>query len=260
MYSTQLRRIAILFILLINFIIAPSQAWARPSVVTRIRALFSGPQEIGKARRVRQGASVRDPDLCPTTEQPLTALVPDTKEPVKTSQEYPVFWFYLPYPIISGDSSQFALKFVLQDSDHNDIYQSKFTLSETISSGIIGLRLSSQAAALEVGKTYRWYFLIYCDDPQEIYEPAFVEGLIQREALNPNLKNKIEEAPPQERFLLYAEELLWYDTLTALVEAREDDPENSTLIDDWSSLLQGVDFDQQITQQPIVGRYYIGDI
>lgn len=218
----------------------------------------------GPFRRDRGGnpargrVAVLEPDLCPRVQPSLTALVPNRDEPVKTSEAHPAFWFYIPY-LLTEIPEEFTLEFVLQDEQYNDVYQTAFTLPEATSSvGIISLRLSAQDAALEVGNTYRWYFLIYCDDSERIYKPAFVEGLIQREALTEALsRNELDRNAPQEWFEAYAEALLWYEVLATLVDVSQANPDNPVFTDSWRQILETVEL-EEINDAPIIGRYFVG--
>ncbi|PSB34359.1 DUF928 domain-containing protein [Stenomitos frigidus] len=249
-----------------SVIIAPQPAVGF-DLFGRIRSIFVPRRSVGVARGRRTGAAVRDPDLCRPVELPLTALVPDTDEPAKTIAEYPTFWFYVPYTLtpstaaasqsskVVAPTETYTLKFVLQDEQHHDVYQTTFALPETSNPGVLSLRFLSPKAALETGKKYRWYFLVYCNDREEIYEPAFVEGLIQREALSNELKNKIEREEPQNRFLVYAEARLWSDTLAALDADRS--RVGSTVQSTWAAVLERYGLNERISQQPIIGHYYV---
>ena len=243
-----------------DYLIAPSP----------VAACFLGfgceSRSVGKARGATPGKARRDSDVCKSTDLPLSALVPNTDETFKTSITHPTFWFYLPElkPIVATGSpkkSEIKLKFVLQDEQHNDIYQTRFQLPENPTSGVIGLRFLTSKAALEIGKKYRWYFLMYCNDPDEIYEPTFVEGLIQREPLSTDRQAQLDRETPQQRVLTYAETGLWYDTLTALDQISSL-PDTTTISKNdikitWSKLLQGVGLPAPIAQQPIIGHYYV---
>jgi hypothetical protein len=231
-------------------------------LVGRIRSIFVPRRSVGVARGRRTGAAVRDPDLCRPVTLPLTALVPDSDEPTRTVAEYPTFWFYIPYTLKPTDAAlpnpaeTYQLKFVLQDEQHKDVYQTTFALPDATTPGVMSLRFLSPKAALATGKKYRWYFLIYCNDREEIYEPAFVEGMIQREALSDELKGKIEREDPSKRFLTYADARLWYDMLAALAMARSTGASPVTR-SDWDAVLQGSGLDEKLSQQPIVGHYYV---
>jgi Domain of Unknown Function (DUF928) len=222
------------------------------------------PKSVGKAKGSTPGSARRDSDVCRSRTLPLTALVPETDGAVKTSAAYPVFWFYLPTLTAAADPTQtpaIKLKFVLQDEQHRDVYETRFALPDA-PPGVIGLRFGSAKAALESGKTYRWYFLAYCNDPDEIYEPTFVEGLIQREALSADRQSQIDQQEPQKRVLAYAEAGLWYDTLAELA-AIESPLAPSTLKSDdkvtWANALQAVSVPTEIAQHTPLSHYYVRD-
>jgi len=252
---------AAIAIALLNSILLPSVAIAQISLTDRIRALFTPLQRVGVARTLRYAAASRNPDKCrpiDPTAPPLTALLPDDQTPALTSSEHPAFWFYVPYSL-TPDPAQFTLRFVLQNEQHQTLYETRFAVADPLpQGGVISLRLPSPKAALEVGKSYRWYLLIYCDDTDEIYAPAFVNGTIRREPLTPDLERQIAQAPLQDRFLLYAQAQLWYDTLAAL-DARSVTAAESTLPSDWSAVLQGVGFTDtaMLQHSNVVGRFYV---
>lgn len=248
-------------IALLNSILLPSVAIAQASLVDRIRALFTNDQTVGTAINRSRGAATRNPDKCrpiDPTAPSLTALLPDDQTLALTSSAHPAFWFYVPYAL-TPDPTQFTLRFVLQNEQHQTLYETRFAIADPLpQGGVISLRLPSPKAALEVGNSYRWYFLIYCDDTDEIYAPAFVDGTIRREPLTPDLERQIAQAPLQDRFLLYAQAQLWYDTLAAL-DARSVTAAESTLPSDWSAVLQGVGFTDtaMLQHSNVVGRFYV---
>lgn len=235
----------------------PPPAHAQLNLVQRIRALFEEEQTIGQARGRRRGAAVRDSDLCAAEGRSrLTALAPNTNAPIKTSASHPTFWFYVPYPLTNRGPEPITLKFVLKDEQDTVRYETTFTPPAAAPAGIVSLRLTGESATLQENRTYRWYFLVYCNDPQHLYEPTFIDGLIRREPLERDRQQALAQATPNERFLLYAQERLWYDTLTALAEARRADPTNAQLQSAWEDVLQGVNLDE-FREEPIVARYYV---
>lgn len=173
---------------------------------------------------------------------PLLALVPTqetaTSEVVfgKTAAAHPTFWFYVPY------SSAFTATFVLQDQDGNPIYESDVTLPQT--AGIFGLTLPD-ATPLETGKSYHWFFKLYC---RSISPPdAFVDGWIQREALPPNLAQQLATATPQQQVQIYAANGFWFEALTAAAELRQTNGEDSA----WTDLLTEVGL-ENVSDEAIV--------
>ncbi len=248
-------------IALLNTILLPSVAIAQTSLVDRIRALFTNNRNAGVAINRSRGAATRNPDKCRPIDPsapPLTALSPDSQTPILTGSDHPAFWFYVPYAL-TPDPAQFTLRFVLQNEQHQTLYETRFAVAEPLpQGGVISLRFPSPKAALDVGKSYRWYFLIYCDDTEEIYAPAFVDGTIQREKPNLELTRQLAQVPLQDRFLLYAQSQLWYDTLAAL-DAQSNTANELALATNWAAVLQGVGFTNADIHQRsrIVGRFYV---
>ncbi|NEP32571.1 MULTISPECIES: DUF928 domain-containing protein [unclassified Moorena] len=191
---------------------------------------------------------------CPKVEPPLTALVPASPTIASEGQiasesvfgltvvSHPTFWFYVPYAL----TPDLPLEFVLQDENHNEIYWTKFVASSS-SPSVVGIELPSTVASLEVGKQYRWYFVVKCE---RLGSPV-VTGWVKRMSLNPSLKNQLDQATLEQKAIIYARSGIWYDTLNALAKLRQQNYSNDLLIKDWVKLLQSVDLDA-ITQAPFL--------
>ncbi|AOY84104.1 DUF928 domain-containing protein [Moorena producens JHB] len=200
----------------------------------------------------RKAAATRG--RCPKVEPPLTALVPATPSMASEGQirsesvfgltvvSHPTFWFYVPYAL----TPDLPLEFVLQDENHNEIYWTKFVTSSS-SPSVVGIELPSTVASLEVGKQYRWYFVVKCEP---LGSPV-VTGWVKRMSLNPSLKNQLDQATLEQKAIIYARSGIWYDTLNALAKLRQQNSNNDLLIKDWVKLLQSVDLDA-ITQAPFL--------
>ena len=166
----------------------------------------------------------------------LKALVPvySNSELVlgATIAEHPTFWFYIPH-------TQFRGKFVLQDKDGNSVYQTDVTLPET--PGVVSLSLPMEVVPLEIGKQYHWFLKIYCKAQQP---PAFVEGWIQRNSLNPVLKSQLEKATLRDRVALYAANGIWFEALSTAGVLRRRDPKDTS----WAALLRTVGLNDLATE------------
>lgn len=189
--------------------------------------------------------------------QPLTALVPATKETLGNKQDdlpglttfesvwgltaadSPTVWFYVPYSL----TPNLPIEFVLQDEQGNYVYKTSFKVSQT-QPGIVKFRIPS-TAPLEIDKMYRWFFSINCVPDDD------VNGWVQRVAPSPTLASQLQKATPRESIALYASNGYWYDALTTLAELRSANPSDATLKNDWDSLLHSVQLDA-IAQEPIV--------
>ncbi|MBD2464604.1 DUF928 domain-containing protein [Oscillatoria sp. FACHB-1407] len=196
--------------------------------------------------RTRGGASRGDCSAAATA-QSLTALAPSTPLNTPTARnsvwglttvEHPTFWFYIPYEI----TPNLPMEFVLLDEEDNVVYQTTLTLNSP--SGVINITPPSTAPGLEVGKMYRWYFLVYCNADN----PIFTQGGIQRITPNAELAAMLQRSPARERAMLYATNGIWFDALTTLATLRQAEPNNGAIAADWTSLLQSVDL-EDVAQQ-----------
>jgi hypothetical protein len=190
-------------------------------------------------------------DDCPAVETPLIALVPfkerglaskqrDKSTPMDvwglTTAERPTFWFYLPY---TKNFVGLNVEFVLQDSEENDVYRQAIALRAT--PGVIGVSLPSTVAPLQVGKTYRWYFKVHCNQQDTASPPIHVEGDIQRVSLNNSEERQLAAATDaREKIAIYAASGIWFDSLTMLAQLRLANPKDVSLAADWQNLLESI--------------------
>lgn len=229
------------------------------------RMIFIQPEAAKKGApgRRRGGGSFGGGNQCQSVNPPLTALVPGVEETLSeepegtssaiaslsvrglTADEYPTFWFYVPYSSTSTLSAEFVLINDKNKLVHKDIYRLTGT------PGIVRIRPSSTSMSplLEVGKDYRWVFSILCD-PNDQSTDMYVDGWVQPVALSPNLATQLRTAAPEKRAIIYVKEGLWHETVTTIVEElRPNEPKKATLL--MTNLLQSVGLDG-IARQPIV--------
>lgn len=200
---------------------------------------FSGDGRPGR----RAGGGSRS--LCPSTTMPLTALVPANNIGTTVSDR-PNFWFYVPY----APQQAAAGEFVLQDKQENDVYRQTFNLPNT--PGLVSLKLPQAAPALQVDRSYRWYFKLYCEDSASA-TANFVEGWISRIPLKPNLETQLKQGK-NPAYKEYGIDSIWFDALDSLAQLRLD-RDNSQLVREWNELLsaEGVNLNN-LTQKPLVGE------
>ncbi len=201
-------------------------------------------------------------DFCPEVQKPLRALVPfKEREAGKpnnelisatpmdvwglTTVEHPTFWFYVPYTKnINGASAEF----VLQDGEENEVYRSAVLLPAK--PGIINVTLPATTASLQVNKNYRWFFKVSCSGQQSV--PVHVEGDIQRVNLNPSLEKELATAQPRDKIAIYANNGIWFEALTLLAQLRKANPNDTSLVSDWQSLLESIRMGSDYAQAPLV--------
>lgn len=165
---------------------------------------------------------------CPVLNKHLIALVPATNIGL-TIAERPTFWFYVPYQA----SANFG-KFQLLNEQRKVIYETSTQLIGT--PGIIGINLPRTFGSLE-NKRYQWVFSVICGTEAPAANVS-VNGSVERVSLVP-LRKKLESAKtPQQKMLLYAENGLWYDLLTTLINERCQKPQDVQLTNNWKELLE----------------------
>lgn len=106
-------------------------------------------------------------ETCQVTHQPLTALIPVTKQTSHKEQistvsdtvwaltisENPTFWYYIPYTLTVNT----PIEFVLQDEQQNTLYKKTLTVSNR-TPGILKIELPKTNISLKTDKMYHWYF------------------------------------------------------------------------------------------------------
>lgn len=160
--------------------------------------------------------------------EPEFCQLPDEDIPTLTASEFPTFWFYVP-----EQDGQVSAEFTLFDPQGQSVRQQVVLSGEA---GIVGIRLTQPLA---VDRSYTWRFRID-EDPADAPMNPTARGAVQRIAIDPPLAAQLEAASAQERITLYAANGIWQDTLTAIVQLRQAQPNNAQLRSDWSSLLTSV--------------------
>jgi Domain of Unknown Function (DUF928) len=205
----------------------------------------------GTPKGRRRGGTSRD--RCPDLKMPITALVPGEKGNDSSNlgfvvAEHPQFWVYippLPQALRNGE-------FVLQDEQGNDILRKLIALPKK--SGAIALQLPQNLKyALQLKKKYHWYFKVYCGEPQNKPDYIYVDAWVERIALTPDLERELSRSKSRE-YNVYIANQLWYDALAYLAQLREINPRDSTLTQDWTKLLNGLDL-EELANTPIVQIY-----
>lgn len=138
----------------------------------------------------------------------------------------------------------------MQEEEGNDVYRTPFALPKT--PGFVSFSTPPTAAPLEINKSYRWYFKLYCE-PQKSSAPIFVEGWVQRIELTPELERQLEAAKLRE-YVVYATNEIWYDALARLAQLHLTKPSSATIKQDWTNLLSLRDIGlERLNQEPMVG-------
>jgi Domain of Unknown Function (DUF928) len=207
-----------------------------------------GPPPSGRLR----GGAKRD--RCPQVEPPLTALAPSTEQSGSivnvwglTTVDRPTFWFYVPY----SKSSDYPSDFVLLDAKNKPVYTTPVTLPEK--PGIVAVPLPGNAPPLQVGQRYRWFFNVNCGNTVQQSPPIYVQGVIQRVDPSPDVAQQLQTAQPRKRVAIYAQNGYWYETATTLAQLITQNPQDSSLLNEWRSLLGSIGL-SDIGDKPIVAK------
>jgi Domain of Unknown Function (DUF928) len=193
---------------------------------------------------------------CAAGSQTLMALVPEQTLNVTTtattqiwgltSTDHPRFWFSVPH----DPATVSAIEFVLQNAQDQTVYRTPVPVPST--PGIIAVQLPTTATGLEINQPYHWFFKVRAAcEPNQAATLEYVEGWVQRTQLNPGLSDRLAQATPQQKAVLYAENGIWYDALTALAELKLARPEDRAIAQDWTALLKAVGLEKLATQ-PLV--------
>jgi Domain of Unknown Function (DUF928) len=160
----------------------------------------------------------------------VTALVPETNHG-RTVAERPTFFIYLP---------EISLKqgfFSIQDEDRNGLYQAYIDIPEN--RGIISVTLPEDAPPLEVGKNYEWHFVAITGETLRPDSPQ-ISGWIKRVELSSDVTAITRSGVSLKLATAYAQQGIWYDTLSTLVELKHLQPDNGDLNGEWAELLEQV--------------------
>lgn len=142
----------------------------------------------------------------------------------------PTFWFYLPYTTPEPPQNLVA-QFVLLDETEHPVWNELMAVKLTDTQPLVEYPLSY---SLEIGKLYNWYFSVICDSDKLSRNPV-VRGWIQRAEPTPELQTALRNASRFQQYLAYANNGIWFDTVSSLAEIRRQFP--GTYKGAWSSLL-----------------------
>lgn len=206
---------------------------------------------------------------CNNSKESLMALVPDYKQTINleqgeqipvtkiwalTTAEHPTFWFFVPY----DKSSITTMEFVIKDESQKPsktIYRTFLTKPKQ--PGIISVSLNKNTVPLEVSKTthqrmYHWFLKVRVKcNPQQSAELQAVDGWVERINPSSTLAERLQQATPLQKVALYAENGIWHNALTTLVELRLAKPKDASLLANWTSLLKSEELDS-LANYPLI--------
>lgn len=199
----------------------------------------------------RVGGAARGGCSSNTPQLQLTAMTPITSSGksalVETVSANPSFFVYLP------QTSAESAEFILQDTQSQSALYQK-TVKLTKSGGVVRVALpKDNGLALEVGHQYHWSFTLLCD-PEDASSNLFVEGIIQRVEPSSGFVTQVAAAQPIDQLSLYAANGYWFEALDGLAQLRQQQPQDSGLLQDWTDLLAAVKLDM-MAQEPLLTNW-----
>jgi hypothetical protein len=217
------------------------------AVAAPIKFKLPPPPSRGIARNRSAAASrtASRQSKCPAVAQPLTALVPEYRSEAGnqvwglTGMEHPTFLFYVPYPKTSIVDISFTLQDESNPADTQIVYEN-LKLVPTQTTGMMAIVVPKSSPSLVTNKSYHWFLTLnmHCTIGQR---PIFVDGWVQRKALDSDLSAQINQASFYRKVTIYAENGLWYDAIGTLANLRSTKPQDAALKQDWQNLLDSIE-------------------
>lgn len=160
----------------------------------------------------------------------LDVLAPD--DIGTTTLEQPSLFWFQSQP---GDA-KFELT-LLQENKVKPLVQVK--VERSTKAGIQRLKLADHAVKLTPGVEYQWVVALVTDADNRSKD-LVASGVIKRIEPAPDLKEKIQQAPPASLAGIYADAGIWYDALSVLSDQIEAKPEDKSLRETRAELLRQV--------------------
>jgi hypothetical protein len=155
-----------------------------------------------------------------------------------TVSAHPTIMVYLP-----ASNAQEAV-FSLKDEAGNMQYQMKMPVTEK--SGVMTIKLPTNAPALVVGKNYQWFLALKINGQLSPSTP-YVDGWIQRIQPSDELATAIQEKDALKRATALGKNGVWYDCVATLADIYKAEPNNLNLRKQWEELLTSVSLQEIVT-------------
>ena len=208
---------------------------------------FEPPQGQDQAPKRASAGGSRESGRCfysgNETSRSIVPLTPQTNHGL-TVAERPTFFAYVPE---TQEKQEVEAFFIIEDKEQNPHYFTSVSLSSV--SGVVSIPLPQEAPALEIGQDYKWTLAIGCSGDLDPNSP-FVEAWIKR--VEPNSLSGNQNVSLERAESLGADGI-WYDAVEALVELREQYPEDARLGKEWAELLDSAGL-QEISAEPLLSQ------
>ncbi|MBF2029823.1 MAG: DUF928 domain-containing protein [Oscillatoriales cyanobacterium C42_A2020_001] len=195
----------------------------------------------GRGAGGRRGCNTNDAD------DQLIPLVPTMETSDRavrwglTTRAHPTFWLHSP----KGFQNGALIWLSVFDQTNHLLYRIPFQIPK-ISNGVVRFAVPSTAPPLQLNTPYRWQFTVYCNSSSNdlanltFDTPFIMSGGVQRVQPSAELQKRLAIAKtPLEQATFYAENGIWYDSLTTLGNSVWDKKTSDTAMPlAWIELLQ----------------------
>ncbi len=209
-------------------------SWIAPQLERPSLAVTFPPTETVRAPQRTAGGGTRSGTPAETSTcvsgAPLTVLSP-LDNVVTTVSDHPTLFWYIP------QTQAKSAEFVVFDQQRTIVYQTTLALKNT--PGIVRLSLP-KTVNLETNKNYQWKLVLRCN-PESWWDDVMVGGFLKRTMLTSEQKRNLAAAKqPLEQAEVYAQAKVWQETLSILAQLRADRPNDPTIRNAWTELLDSV--------------------
>jgi hypothetical protein len=223
-----------------------SDRWAIPGfaslAIAKDPIRYKPPTLPGPVRTAGTGSRTAGCDMDKTAT--LLPLVPDRHIGQTVSDRPALLWY-----VTGAKSVEVAL---VEPGVAKPIFEQTVQIRRP---GIVQVDFPANAPALAPNKEYRWSVSVVCNPKRRTQDVAYTQAYIKRLPVSPELQQRLTAAPSdQERGRIYADAGLWYDALAILAKANASDPANTSIREDFYSLLNQVNLMEQIAQTQPVSR------
>lgn len=164
----------------------------------------------------------------------LIALVPEHIG--LTLKERPSLYWYL------SKATEHFVEFTLID-DQAVLPLLEKRIGPSVQAGIHCIRLDDHDIRLSIGKPYKW-FVALVPAPNHRSRDIIAGGIIELVETPKAIEVKLSRANKTEHVYIYAESGIWYDSLAAISDLIDAEPNNAALRSKRASLLEQVGLSQ----------------
>lgn len=203
---------------------------SQPSSSQSQRIRWTPNRKMGSAQRTlsggRRGQAIAHCNASQAKSTPLTLLVPQANQSVLTIEENPTFFWH------TETDRPTTAQFILSDPN-----TAEPVFTQTIRIDRAGISRITPPTKLKTGTRYRWTVLLACNDgtSKELIARSFVERIE-----NAELYRKTRALSDLDRAVTFAQQGIWFDTLTTLIDAAQKNPRNPQVKAELRSLLSEI--------------------